>query len=390
MPNTAHTTHRLPAEDVTAAKVLLAESPADDANHADAKAKDVQFLLLRWYDAHKRDLPWRDCCEPYAVWVTEIMAQQTQIAALLPYYERFMRRFPTVFDLANAEEKDVLKAWEGLGYYTRARNLLVAAQTIVSDWGGNIPNTKKELLSLPGIGDYTAGAIMSIAHGLPEPAVDGNVLRVFARLTDYGEDILQPVAKTCAKQFVAAAMPADRPGCFTQALMELGALVCTPKSPTCAACPLAALCLANKHGRQSALPIRQAKAAKKIIPQTVLVIQTPSGQVLMRRRSEKLLHNLWTFYMAEGHLSEAETRAQLAAIGYTASSIQPMGAAKHVFTHLLWDMRGYFCQVGEEFAPQGYACVTQAELKKLALPSAMRAYDCFRVNLHSEEDGPVK
>ena len=193
------------------------------------RAENITKSLLNWYDESKRDLPWRHTHDPYAVWISEIMAQQTRIAYLLSYYDRFMNRFPTIRSLAEACEDDVLKAWEGLGYYTRAGNLQKAARKIVADFSGKLPRTKKELLTLPGIGDYTAGAILSIAYGIPVPAVDGNVLRVYARLENNDANILLPQTKKQAANFVAALMPPERAGCFTQALMELGALVCLPK-----------------------------------------------------------------------------------------------------------------------------------------------------------------
>ena len=351
----------------------------------DELAVEIRERLLRWYDDNKRDLPWRNAASPYAVWVSEIMAQQTRITVLLPYYERFMARFPTVFDLAEADEADVLKVWEGLGYYSRARYLHRAAQIIVAKWDGNLPKTWVELLSLPGVGEYTAGAIMSIAFGIPTPAVDGNVLRVVSRLTDSDEDVLQPKAKENATLFILAAIPTDRPGCFTQAMMELGALVCLPRTPACVACPLASLCRGKQSGRQTILPVRISNKEKRTIPLTVLVIQLPDGRILMRRRTEKLLNGLWTFYMAEGHLKEADIPELLRRMGCEVSSLRPLGEAKHIFTHLIWDMRGFFCQAtissapAEEslLTPGEYALFTPAELHDLAIPTAIRKFNIF-------------
>ena len=340
----------------------------------DTIAKEIQDRLLLWYDENKRDLPWRISTHPYSIWISEVMAQQTRIATLLPYYERFMQRFPTVFDLASAPEDDVLKAWEGLGYYSRARNLRSAAQKIVSEWNGIIPNTTKALLGLPGIGDYTAGAILSIAYDIPTPAVDGNVLRVFSRLTNSDADIALPQTKELAKQFVASVLPSARVGHFTQALMELGALVCVPKNPECTTCPLEPLCLAKQCERQSELPIKSAKNKQKVIPQTILVICTPDGRVAMRRRSEKLLNGLWAFYQISECFDEDAVIEHLNELGYTISSVTAMGKSRHVFTHIVWEMEGFFCQVCEEHAPPGYDFFKPSELQNLAIPTAIRKY----------------
>jgi len=337
-------------------------------------AKEIQNRLLGWYDQNKRDLPWRVSTHPYSVWISEIMAQQTRIATLLPYYERFIKRFPTVFDLAAAPEDDVLKAWEGLGYYSRARNLRNAAQRIVSEWSGIIPDTKKELLSLPGIGDYTAGAILSIAYEVPMPAVDGNVLRIFSRLTNSDKDVAQPQTKELAKQFVASVLPSTRVGCFTQALMELGALICVPKNPQCVACPLEPLCRAKQCGRQSKLPIKSAKHKKETISQTLFIICTSDGRIVMRKRSEKLLNGLWEFYRVEGCFDEEAVTEHLNELGYMVSSITSMGKSKHVFTHIIWEMEGFFCEVCEQHAPSGYDLFKPSELKNLAIPTAIRKY----------------
>ena len=345
--------------------------------HLDTASKEIQSRLLGWYDENKRDLPWRVSTHPYSVWISEIMAQQTRITTLLPYYERFIKRFPTVFDLAAAPEDDVLKAWEGLGYYSRARNLRSAAQKIVSLHNGIIPGTKEALLSLPGIGDYTAGAILSIAYEIPTPAVDGNVLRVFSRLTNSHEDITQPQTKALAKQFVASIFPPGRAGCFTQALMELGALVCVPKNPECAACPLESLCRAKQSGRQSGLPVKSAKNKKKTVPQTIFVICVPDGRIVMRKRTEKLLNGLWEFYSIPEALDEQAVIEHLGELGYTVSPVASMGKSKHVFTHIIWEMDGFFCHVREEHAPSGYGLFKPSELKELAIPTAIRKYTEF-------------
>ncbi len=256
-------------------------------NMDEQRACDITRSLLNWYDQNKRDLPWRHSQEPYGIWISEIMAQQTRITALLPYYRRFMKQFPTVEALAAADESEVLKAWEGLGYYARAKNLQKAAQIIVSFFSGEIPSSLEELIALPGIGEYTAGAILSIAFGLPFPAVDGNVLRVYSRVEKSELDIALPPAKASAKQFISSLMPSERTGSFTQALMELGALICVPRTPLCEACPLAELCCARLEGLTGELPVKSAKKPPKSEDKTILVICGPDGQILVRAAYRK-------------------------------------------------------------------------------------------------------
>ncbi|MCI8590418.1 MAG: A/G-specific adenine glycosylase [Clostridiales bacterium] len=339
-----------------------------------ARAKAITTKLLCWYDENKRDLPWRHAKEPYHIWISEIMAQQTRIQFLLAYYNRFITLFPTVESLAAAPEEEVLKAWEGLGYYSRAKNLQKAARVIVQDYSGRIPDTKEELIALPGIGEYTAGAILSIAYDKPVPAVDGNVLRVFARLEDDDTDIMQPAAKRTTAKRVEQLFPAARAGCFTQALMELGALVCIPQNPKCENCPLVQDCYAFASHRQHILPIKAAKAAPKECEKTVLVIVNETGEILMRQRSETLLSGLWEFYMAEGRLTERQAMEHLCSLGFVDGVITPMGAAKHVFSHIIWHMTGYMCRVRGKILLSDYCWVDADTRAKLAVPAAFRHY----------------
>lgn len=338
------------------------------------RAMAIAKSLLDWYDENKRDLPWRHGAEPYAVWVSEVMAQQTRISALLPFYERFMERFPTVEALAEASEEDVLKAWEGLGYYGRARHLRLGAKRVVAEFGGKIPGTKKELLRLPGIGEYTAGAILSIAFHMPAAAVDGNVLRVFSRLENSDGDVALPKTKAMAKAFVAAIMPEERFGAFTQALMELGALLCVPKNPLCGSCPLSSLCRAYAKGRQRELPKKSMAKKKKEINKTILILCSPDRRIIMRRRNEKLLNGLWEFYAVDRSMDADEVQEHVKRLGYTMRGLEFIGKSKHVFTHIVWHMEGYCCQIEENQAPKGYALVDQSQIKNLALPAAIRFY----------------
>lgn len=339
-----------------------------------ARAAAIAQGLLCWYDENKRDLPWRHTGDPYAIWVSETMAQQTRIAFLTAYYERFMARFPTVQSLAEADTTAVLKAWEGLGYYSRARNMQNAARQVMAMFGGRVPRTKKELLTLPGIGEYTAGAILSIAYGIPAPAVDGNVLRVFSRLENSDADINLPPARRQAADFVAAVMPNHRAGCFTQALMELGALVCLPKTPDCGNCPVAAVCRARQWGREGELPFKSAKKSPQLLEKTIFILRNRDGEILMRRRTERMLSGLWEFHMAEGALTEADARAWLRQAGWKVQSIGSLGEARHVFTHQIWQMRGYDCRVEGNWSADETMWVKESDIKELPIPAALRFY----------------
>jgi len=326
--------------------------------------------LLRWYEENKRDLPWRGSKEPYLIWLSEVMAQQTRIAALLPYYERFTARFPDVYALARAEEAEVLKVWEGLGYYTRARMLHKAARMVAHAHGGVFPKTAAGLLALPGIGEYTAGAIAAICYNEAVPAVDGNALRVFARIRNDDADIMLADTKKRLTAYLTERMPPDA-GVFNQAVMELGALVCVPGNPRCTECPVAAFCEGKQNGREKELPVKSKKKARRVLDVTVLVVANPVGEILVRRREERLLQGLWEFVLAEG---QTEPEAVMAGLGLTCLEAVSAGAAVHVFTHLEWHMTGWRCQAAEADAPEGYQFVPLAVLRELALPSALAFY----------------
>lgn len=338
------------------------------------RAAGLVNALLSWYDKNKRDLPWRESADPYHVWVSEIMAQQTRIAALLPYYERFMALFPTVRTLARAETSDVLKAWEGLGYYARAHNLHDAAKIVVNEYGGEMPRTERGLLSLPGVGDYTAGAILSIAFGQAAPALDGNALRVLARLANCDADITRASTKAAAKAALESMMPAGRTGAFTQSLMEVGALVCVPKTPACEVCPLTAFCLGLAVGRQRMLPVRPPSRKQKRLDKTVLLIVDREGRALMRRRTEKLLRGLWAFYMADGRLDEEQAAAHVMELGFRCGKPRAVGGVCFAFTHLVWDMEGFAFLAENNAPPEGYAFVDAGGPEGVAVPAAHRFF----------------
>ncbi len=309
--------------------------------------------LLAWYDRGRRILPWREDPTPYHVWLSEIMLQQTRVEAVKPYYDRFLEALPDIASLAAVEEEKLLKLWEGLGYYNRARNLKKAAQILVSEYGGRMPDDYDKIVSLPGIGSYTAGAVASIAFGKPRPAVDGNVLRVLSRLRADDRDILSAQVKKSVEEELTDVMPADRPGDFNQALMELGATVCIPNgAPKCDVCPWKDLCMARAEGRTGELPQKARKKPRTIEEKTVLVIQD-GARVALRKRPEKgLLAGMYEFPSVEGYCGEEEVLAYLRELGLSPLRIRALPPAKHVFTHKEWHMKGYMVRV-DELAAKG-------------------------------------
>ena len=330
--------------------------------------------LLRWYDENRRILPWREEVSPYRTWVSEIMLQQTRVAAVLPYFERFMMAFPTVEALAQAEEEQLLKLWEGLGYYSRARNLQKAAKIIVEQYDGSFHANYNELIALPGIGDYTAGAILSIACGVPTPAVDGNVLRIVARLTADEGDIMDAVVKKRHRAAVGEAMSKDRPDAYVQALMDLGATVCLPNGePLCESCPAKELCAAYAEGKTTVLPVRAKKKARRREEMTVLLLFREGRIALRKRPDEGLLASLWEFPHLSGKRSEDETAQALASWGLTVHEWKKSLTAKHIFTHVEWQMQGYALEVTGE-GDDDFVWMDRNELLAHAVPSAFEKF----------------
>ena len=298
--------------------------------------------LLSWYEENKRDLPWRHTRDPYRIWVSEIMLQQTRVEAVIRYYERFLARLPDVAALAACPEEELLKLWEGLGYYSRVRNMQRAAKEIVAAHGGVFPCTFDEIRALPGIGEYTAGAIGAFAFDLPVPAVDGNVLRVVARLCHYSEDVLTPAARRTVTEAVRAAIPPTRAADFGQALIELGAIVCLPNgAPKCEACPLAADCKALACRAVDVLPVRKKAAPRKIEQRTVLILREGECIALRRRPAKGLLAGLFEPPCLSGEVTREALGNLLAAYGITPLYLTPLEQAKHIFTHLEWHMQGF-------------------------------------------------
>ena len=339
---------------------------------------DLSRLIVSWYRENRRRLPWREEVSPYRTLLSEIMLQQTRVEAVKPYFERFLDAFPDIPSLADADDELLMKKWEGLGYYSRARNLKKCAREIVDRFGGVIPSTLSDLLSLPGIGPYTAGAIAAFAYGKPVAAVDGNVLRVTARITAEPGDVLAPAVKKKLTDFVSALVPEDAASDFGQGLIELGALVCLPnRAPNCDACPVRALCRGYEKGIAAALPLRGKKPERKLDSRTVLLIRSGTSTLLHKRPAHGLLAGLWEFPNFSGTLTEKEALDAVRALGYDPIRVRGLGPAKHLFTHIEWQLTGYLVSVAEPDLPppDGFVMPETADLlARYAIPSAFAAY----------------
>ena len=318
---------------------------------------DLSRPLLDWYEQNKRDLPWRRDVTPYRVWVSEIMLQQTRIEAARGYFERFMRALPTVEDLADAEEDTVLKLWEGLGYYSRARNLHKCARVIARERGGEFPRTVVELRALPGIGAYTAGAVASLAFNAPEAAVDGNVCRVLARVEACSETVGEPMRARYRRELTEI-LPEGKSGEFNSALMELGETVCTPGIPDCGRCPVAALCRARAEGDPDRYPVLPEKKTRRIEERRVLLMICADRVALRRRPERGLLSGLWE--LPNDTVPEPPEHGE------------PCGEAVHRFSHVEWRMRGYVLRVAGE--TESFRWFTPEERRALAIPAAFSFY----------------
>jgi A/G-specific adenine glycosylase len=340
--------------------------------------QNIQHPLMRWYHANARQLPWRQSRDPYAIWVSEIMLQQTQVIKVKSYYQRFLERFPDIYTLAKARRDTVLKFWEGMGYYARARNLHESARLIVSEHGGQLPQTVEALAQLPGIGRYTAGAVASIAFGHDEPVLDGNVIRVLCRLfrirTDPSDGAVQRKLWSYARQLI----PSGQAGNFNQAMMELGATVCRPRSPDCGRCPVESQCQAKKHNEQDILPLRPAA---KALPHHVIAagVVWKDGRVLIgRRKPTGLLGGLWEFpggkHRRSESLDDTVKREVLEETGVQVEVVRPLLTVEHAYTHFRITLHAYECRyLSGDATPIGCdACkwVTPRQLKNYAFPKA--------------------
>ena len=330
-------------------------------------------LLLPWYHAHKRDLPWRQDREPYHIWISEIMLQQTRVEAVKGYYARFLDTLPTIAALAECDDDLLHKLWEGLGYYSRVRNLKKAAIMIMEQYDGKFPETHGEILKLPGIGAYTAGAIGSIAYGLPTPAVDGNVLRVCSRLLNDPSPIDLPETKKAVTRALAEIYPKEA-GDFTQALMELGATVCGPnRAPDCENCPCREICLAYRESTQNNLPVKAPKKEKRQEDRTVFILRCDGRYALEKRPGKGLLAGLWQFPNVTGALDTSQALETVEALGLQPREIFREVERKHIFTHIQWNMKGIYLEVSRT---EGDFCwFTPEEIdSQAALPTAFRQF----------------
>ena len=308
--------------------------------------------LLDWFRQHARALPWREYPDAYQVWVSEIMLQQTRVEAVKPYYERFLRELPSIEALAGCPEDRLLKLWEGLGYYNRVRHMQAAARIIMRDYGGRLPEEYEQLLKLPGIGHYTAGAIASIAYGKPYPAVDGNVLRVLTRLMGDASDIAKQSVRNEMENWLGGWMQQSvaglRPETFNQALMELGALVCLPNGePQCGECPWQPFCVAHREGRTAELPVKSKAGKRRLEKRTVLLIREGDKVAISKRADRGLLAGLYELPNCEGHLTAEEAVAYVQRMGYDPLQVQALTDAKHIFSHIEWHMIGYVVRVAD-------------------------------------------
>ncbi len=340
--------------------------------HTDIFAR-LPGVLLDWYQNNRRQLPWRADRQPYHVWLSEIMLQQTRVEAVKGYYMRFLQKLPTLQSLAQADDELLHKLWEGLGYYSRVRNLKKAAVEIVEQYGGVFPEKYEQVIALPGIGEYTAGAICSIAFNQPTPAVDGNVLRVAARLTDDSTPVDSPSYKTAVRAALTKVYPADA-GAFTQALMELGATVCGPnRKPDCASCPCKAFCLGCKHATAEHLPVKTPKRSRRIEEMTVFILHCGDRYALEKRPSKGLLAGLWQFPNVSGKLETEAALAWVEEIGLRPVEIIRQVERKHIFTHIEWGMRGVYMEVAD--INSRYTWLTGEQLRvQAALPTAFRQF----------------
>lgn len=336
--------------------------------------EEIPRLLLPWYMENRRDLPWRRDREPYHVWVSEIMLQQTRVEAVKGYYVRFLSELPSIEDLANCPEDRLNKLWEGLGYYSRVRNLQKAARVIMERYGGVFPRSYEEVLALPGIGPYTAGAICSICFDLRVPAVDGNVLRLVTRLTDDHRPLQDPVLKKDITIGLESVYP-ERAGDFTQALMELGATLCGPNgAPECDRCPCRALCLGRERGTAAVLPVKLPGKKRRVEEKTVLILCCEGRYALCRRPQNGLLAGLWQFPDLEGKAELPRVLEQVERMGVKVRDIHRQVEKKHIFTHITWEMRGIYMEVAEPGGENLFWIPEQRIDAEFALPTAYRQF----------------
>ncbi|MFF2754890.1 A/G-specific adenine glycosylase [Psychrobacillus sp. NPDC058041] len=337
----------------------------------DLYKKQVSNALVSWFEEEKRDLPWRKTKNPYKIWVSEVMLQQTKVDTVIPYYERFITKYPSLESLANANEDELLKEWEGLGYYSRARNLQAGVKEVMEDYNGVVPSTRKEISKLKGVGPYTAGAVLSIAYSVPEHAVDGNVMRVLSRLLLIKEDIAKPKTKKIFEEAVMKLIDEKNPSAFNQGLMELGAVICTPTKPKCLLCPVREYCTAFFEGMQEELPIKTINKKTKIHKMKATVIESEDGRILLEKRPTKgLLANMWQFPMVELPTPN-HTVEEIIEHDYQMSIVKgkEILTFKHIFSHLIWEMESYEAKLINKIdIPANCNWFTREEIENQPMP----------------------
>lgn len=342
------------------------------------RLKEAAEPIVEWFRKEKRDLPWRKRIDAYRVWISEIMLQQTRVEAVKPYYERFLNELPDVKALAEVPEERLLKLWEGLGYYNRARNLKYAACQVMEEFGGVFPETYEEIRSLKGIGNYTAGAISSFVYNIPKPAVDGNVLRVITRILADSDDIMKASVRTKIESLVEEVIPKEAAGDFNQGLIELGAIVCLPNGePKCEICPVRELCLARERGEQTSYPVKKKAKERRIEKRTVFVFCDSGKTAIRKRPKDGLLAGMYEFPNVEGHLKQKEAIEYAKSLGLMPVRVKKLGKAKHIFSHVEWHMTGYEILVDEleKEMKEDVIFADKAEIaEKYPMPAAFEAY----------------
>lgn len=363
--------------EVTADSIKICEEVPVILEHPELYA--MRDALVRWYRREKRELPWRENKDPYRIWVSEIMLQQTRVEAVKPYYERFLKELPTVKHLAEASEDKLLKLWEGLGYYNRVRNMQKAAQQVMIDYQGAFPETYEGIRTLKGIGNYTAGAISSFAYGIPKPAVDGNVLRVITRILADESDIMKQSTKTRIEETLEKMIPKDAASDFNQGLIELGAIVCVPNGkPKCEECPVATYCKAREEGKTDVIPVKAKAKERRIEKKTILIYRDGEKIAISKRGKKGLLAGLYELQNEPGHLTMEEVTAYSKSIGLMPVYIKELPEAKHIFSHVEWHMIGYEIRVDEleKTNKKGLLFIHPEEIAKdYPIPSAFDKYN---------------
>ncbi|MGG3797686.1 A/G-specific adenine glycosylase [Metabacillus fastidiosus] len=347
--------------------------------------QDFQNDLINWYRNEKRDLPWRKNQDPYKIWVSEVMLQQTKVDTVIPYFNEFTTKFPTIQALANADEEEVLKAWEGLGYYSRVRNLHSAVKEVNECYGGIVPNDPNEISKLKGVGPYTKGAILSIAYNIPEPAVDGNVMRVMSRILSIWDDIAKVKTRNLFEEIIREIISQEYPSDFNQALMELGAIICTPTSPSCLLCPVREHCAAFHEGVQTELPVKSKKKKPVPLQMAAAVLYDENGQLYIHKRPPTgLLANLWEFPNCELKQELNKTHTEQLALFLKEeydieAALQPLiGTIQHIFSHRIWNLSIYFGEI-KSMESEKLVQVDEETIKQYAFPvSHQKIYKMYK------------